>query len=49
MKVDKVILNSIRKRNCKEVAKKVFERSSEGENVPARYESMNNRMYIYFT
>lgn len=36
MKLDKIILNFIRKRKCKEVAKKVFKRRNEGEYVPAR-------------
>lgn len=33
MRLDKVILNFIRKRKCMDEAKKVFKRRNEGENV----------------
>lgn len=46
MKLDKIILNLIRKRKCEEIAKKVFKRRNEGENVPDRYKSVNNHVYI---
>lgn len=36
MKFDKIILNFIRKRKCKEVVKKVFKRRNEGEYVFVR-------------